>query len=80
MAKRKTKRTTYYMHTLDGLPAVFINDRVWFGCAVIKISEMASSLRRLRAQQELSREARGEPLCNGKDTFDYGYKRIVVDR
>lgn len=67
----------FYMHTLDGKPAGYTEQVGWvyFSNQTLKTSEMATSLRQLRRQQEKSKATRADLT----DDWRHGYKRIAID-
>ena len=70
--------TTYYMHTIDGKPAAFIEDQIYFmpyyGSA--KCRTLARSLRQIRREQKKAAEFRA--ALGYHNDFEYGYVRVAT--
>lgn len=67
---------TYYLHTLDGMPAVFVpNVGVCFATFYGPPNKLARSLKQIRKEQKESQRIR---KGDGIDTpFQYGYRRVT---
>lgn len=69
--------TTYYLHTLDGCPATFMDGHLVFAHLRIK---PATSLRQIRREQAASREwdAAFDKRAGKQPPMRYGYVTISV--
>ena len=71
----RTKRT-YYMHTLNGRPAVFCEGQgVCFASFYGKPNRLARSLKQIRAEQAASRHL--DDIRGGEEKWAYGYIRVT---
>ena len=68
------RRLTMYLHTMDGLPASFLQGegRIMFG----NKHRLARSLRQIRREQRISRESDEANGCLGH--FRYSYTLVEV--
>lgn len=72
--KAKINKVKYYMHTMDGRPAVFDGDQISFAGKTLDIDELAETLDQVKEQRKMSkqwREKRGW-------TEDYRMDYIIV--
>lgn len=64
----------YYLHTLDGLPAAFYDDRVCFMSFYGPANPLATSLKQIRREQDSSKVI---DRIDGRDgEFVYSYRRV----
>jgi hypothetical protein len=79
MSRTKDSTKTYYLHTLDGMPAFFDGDQIVFtvpGGWHRNQQKLCTSLRQIRRQHEDSkrwREAQGF-----EEHTEHDYARVVV--
>lgn len=71
-----SRKTKYYMHTINGKPAIFDGDQVCYGHQGMNIAKLPTSLKELRDEQAASiawRRRQGFSDCVGS----YGYLRLA---
>lgn len=69
------KRATYYLHTLNGLPAVYIKGQgICFASFYGPPNRLARSLKQIRQEQRESGQRDMEMGQTGE--FKYGYIRV----
>jgi len=68
---------TYYMHLLDGKPAIFQHPHIVRSRRLIRVSEMAPNLGQIRREQKIARQT---DEVVGDVAREYGHAIIRVDK